>query len=51
MSQAGAQLMSWFAVACEPHRDWRNGVEGLAKLFADHIPDHVNLISSHDARR
>jgi nicotinamidase-related amidase len=51
MSQAGAQLMSWFAVACELHRDWRNGVEGLAKLFADHIPDYANLISSHDARR
>ncbi|KQQ68020.1 hypothetical protein ASF84_02480 [Pseudomonas sp. Leaf127] len=24
MSQAGAQLMNWFSVACELHRDWRN---------------------------
>ncbi|MBC3478950.1 isochorismate family cysteine hydrolase YcaC, partial [Pseudomonas taiwanensis] len=24
MSQAGAQMMTWFGVACELHRDWRN---------------------------
>lgn len=48
MSQAGAQLMSWFAVACELHRDWRNDVEGLGALFADHIPDYRNLINSYN---
>ena len=47
MSAAGAQLMSWFGVACELHRDWRNDVEGLATLFANHIPDYRNLINSH----
>jgi nicotinamidase-related amidase len=36
MSAAGAQLMTWFGVACELHRDWRNDVEGLGKLFATH---------------
>jgi hypothetical protein len=25
--------MSWFAVACELHRDWRNDIEGLGALF------------------
>jgi nicotinamidase-related amidase len=49
MSQAGAQLMTWFGVACELHRDWRNDVEGLATLFSNHIPDYRNLITSHDA--
>jgi len=49
MSQAGAQLMNWFAVACELHRDWRNDVEGLAKICSDHIPDYRNLITSYTA--
>ena len=47
MEQAGAQLMTWFGVACELHRDWRNDVEGLGTLFANHIPDYRNLINSH----
>ena len=47
MSAAGAQLMSWFAVACELHRDWRNDVEGLGTLFSNHIPDYRNLITSY----
>lgn len=51
MSAAGAQLMTWFGVACELHRDWRNDVEGLATLFANHIPDYRNLINSHTALR
>jgi nicotinamidase-related amidase len=48
MSQAGAQLMSWFGVACELHRDWRNDVEGLGTLFSNHIPDYRNLITSYN---
>ena len=47
MSGAGAQLMSWFAVACELHRDWRNDIEGLGRLFASHIPDYRNLMTSY----
>jgi len=47
MSQAGAQLMSWFGVACELHRDWRNDIEGLGALFGNHIPDYRNLINSY----
>ena len=49
MSAAGAQLMNWFAVACELHRDWRNDIEGLATLFANHIPDYKNLMTSYNA--
>jgi nicotinamidase-related amidase len=48
MSQAGAQLMTWFGVACELHRDWRNDVPGLAALFSAHIPDYRNLMTSFD---
>ncbi|MDI3288145.1 isochorismate family cysteine hydrolase YcaC [Polyangium sp. 15x6] len=47
MAAAGAQLMSWFGVACELHRDWRNDVEGLGTLFSNHIPDYRNLITSY----
>ena len=47
MEQAGAQLMTWFGVAAELHRDWRNDIEGLGTLFSHHIPDYRNLITSH----
>lgn len=47
MSNAGAQLMSWFGAACELHRDWRNDIEGLGALFSSHIPDYRNLINSY----
>jgi len=47
MAEAGAQLLSWFGVACELHRDWRNDVEGLGLLFSNHIPDYRNLMSSY----
>lgn len=47
MSVAGAQLMNWFGVACELHRDWRNDVEGLGSLFSKHIPDYQNLMNSY----
>lgn len=46
MAEQGAQLMSWFGVACELHRDWRNDVEGLGALFSNHIPDYRNLMSA-----
>jgi len=48
MSQAGAQLMGWFAVACELHRDWRNDIEGLGALFSKHISDYRNLMTSYN---
>jgi len=47
MTQAGAQLMTWFGLACELHRDWRNDVEGLGTLFSNHIPDYRNLMTSY----
>ncbi|MDN6860134.1 isochorismate family cysteine hydrolase YcaC [Pseudomonas sp. CAN2814] len=47
MEAAGAQLMTWFGVACELHRDWRNDVEGLAALCSNHIPDYRNLITAY----
>jgi nicotinamidase-related amidase len=47
MEAEGAQLMTWFGVACELHRDWRNDVEGLGALFANHIPDYRNLMTSY----
>ena len=49
MSAAGAQLMNWFSVACELHRDWRNDIEGLGALLSNHIPNYRNLMSSYAA--
>ena len=51
MTDSGAQLMTWFGVACELHRDWRNDVEGLGALFSSHIPDYRNLITSCTAMK
>jgi hypothetical protein len=50
MQNAGAQLMTWFAVACELHRDWRNDIEGLGQLFSNHIPNYRNLMTSYFAK-
>lgn len=47
MSSSGAQLMTWFGIACELHRDWRIDVEGLGTLFSNHIPDYRNLITAY----
>jgi nicotinamidase-related amidase len=51
MTQAGVQLINWFAVACELHRDWRNDIEGLGALFSNHIPNYRNLMTSYFARK
>ncbi|MFF7706725.1 isochorismate family cysteine hydrolase YcaC [Pseudomonas sp. NPDC007930] len=47
MSAAGAQMMNWFSVACELHRDWRNDIEGLGALLSNHIPNYRNLMTSY----
>ncbi|ALM53133.1 isochorismate family cysteine hydrolase YcaC [Halomonas huangheensis] len=47
MSQAGVQLMSWFAVGGELHRDWRNDIEGFGGLLAGHLPAYSNLMQSY----
>jgi Isochorismatase family len=51
MQRAGAELVNWFAVACELHRDWRNDIEGLGNLLSGHIPNYRNLMTSYVARR
>ncbi len=47
MHNAGAQLLNWFAVACELHRDWRNDIEGLGNLLSNHIPLYRALMTSY----
>jgi nicotinamidase-related amidase len=49
MAQAGAQIVNWFSVACELHRDWRNDIEGLGKLLSEHLPNYRNLMTSYFA--
>ncbi|QOJ22412.1 MAG: hydrolase [Gammaproteobacteria bacterium] len=49
MQAAGVQLMSWFGVACELHRDWRNDIEGLGALFSSYLPNYRNLMTSYFA--
>lgn len=48
MSAAGVQLMNWFSVACELHRDWRNDMEGLGTLLSNHLPNYRNLMTSYN---
>ncbi|MEM1366482.1 MAG: isochorismate family cysteine hydrolase YcaC [Cyanobacteria bacterium P01_H01_bin.15] len=50
MSVAGANLLNWFAVVCELHRDWRNDIEGLGNLLSNHIPLYRGLMTSYFAR-
>src|SRR5690606_14632466 len=38
MQAAGAQLLNWFAVVCEQHRDWCNDVEGFGVILGNHLP-------------
>jgi len=47
MQASGVQLMNWFGMAAELHRDWRNDVEGLGTLFSNHIPNYRNLMTSY----
>lgn len=49
MQAAGVQLMTWFAMACELHRDWRNDIEGLGTLFSNYIPNYRTLMTSYFA--
>jgi nicotinamidase-related amidase len=51
MEAAGAQLMNWFGVACELHRDWRNDIEGLGALFSNYIPNYRNLMTSYFTKK
>ena len=51
MAAAGVQLVNWFSVACELHRDWRNDVEGLATILSDHLPAYKNLMTSYQAKK
>jgi len=44
---AGAQPVTWFAVASELMRDWRNDESGLTRLMYDHVPAYRQLIASH----
>ncbi|MBD9481627.1 hydrolase [Pseudomonas sp. PDM14] len=50
MSQAGAQLMNWFSVGCELHRDWRNDIEGFGGILGGHLPAYANLIQSYSQK-
>ncbi|MNV65983.1 hypothetical protein D3C71_1587080 [compost metagenome] len=49
MTQAGAQMMNWFSVACELQRDWRYDIEGLGNLLSQRIPNYRNLMNSYSA--
>lgn len=49
MTQAGVQLMNWFSVAGELHRDWRNDIEGFGGILGGHLPAYANLIQSRTA--
>ncbi|MFF5399633.1 isochorismate family cysteine hydrolase YcaC [Peribacillus butanolivorans] len=47
MAHAGVQLMSWFSVASELQRDWRNDNEGFGALLAGHLAGYQNVIGTY----
>jgi nicotinamidase-related amidase len=51
MAAAGVQIMNWFSVVCELHRDWRNDIAGLAALLSKHLPAYKNLMTSYNAEK
>ncbi|WP_434419510.1 isochorismatase family protein [Nannocystis pusilla] len=52
MVHAGACPMSWFAVASELLRDWRDDEGGsFKKLMTEHVPNYKHLIDSYEAKK
>ena len=51
IAQSGAQIMNWFSVACELHRDWRNDIEGLGNILSNFIPNYRNIMNSYLAQQ
>lgn len=51
MAQAGVQLQTWFATACELQRDWRNDIEGFGNVVGGHSPAYACLIASYMAAK
>ncbi|SDM72141.1 Nicotinamidase-related amidase [Fictibacillus solisalsi] len=47
MAHAGVQIMSWFSVASELQRDWRNDQEGFGNLLAGHLAGYENVIGTY----
>ncbi|MBS4223024.1 isochorismate family cysteine hydrolase YcaC [Lederbergia citrea] len=47
MAHAGVQLMSWFSVASELQRDWRNDNEGFGALLAGQLSGYQNVIGTY----
>lgn len=52
MVHAGAHPMSWFAVASELMRDWRDDEGGgFKKLLMEHVPNYKQLVDSYEAKK
>lgn len=49
MSTKGAQLTSWFAVASELQRDWRDNGEAFGLILANYISDYQNQMTAYAA--
>ncbi|MDT2012583.1 isochorismate family cysteine hydrolase YcaC [Carnobacterium divergens] len=47
MANAGVELTSWFSVASELQRDWRNDSEGFGNLLMKHSPAYKNVAASY----
>lgn len=48
MSNAGAVLINWFALASELQKDWRNDGDKLKKILQHRLVPYANLISSYE---
>ena len=51
MQQGGAILTSWFALACELQRDWRNEGKRLIKICEDHLPEFKAIYEAYKSQK
>lgn len=49
MVQGGAQMLTWFALIMELHRDWRNDGASLAKICCDHVPEYKAVMDGYNS--
>lgn len=51
MQQAGAQMITWFAMASELQADWRHNGDGLKKIYCDHLLEYKALVVAYESRK
>jgi hypothetical protein len=52
MSEAGAEIGTWFALTFELLSDWRNPEgQATAEMLIEHMPSYAEVFHSHQAQQ